>query len=96
MQAAAPSLACILGVRRRLRPCQEAATETDGVSTQIVDRKHDAATEPVAGTIPPSPGPIASGLVAIKRAPAVTKRMARVMRSKLYAVVSPNTTYSGS
>ena len=43
----------------------------------------NAATAPVAGTIPPSPGPITSGLVAMKRAPAVTNRMARVMRSKL-------------
>ncbi len=48
------------------------------------------------GNDPPSSGPIVSGLVAMKRAPATTKRMARVIASKLYVVVSPSTTYSGS
>ena len=35
------------------------------------------ATAPVPGTMPPSPGPFTSGLVAINRAPAFTKRMAQ-------------------
>ena len=43
----------------------------------------NAATAPVPGTMPPSPGPEESGLVATKRAPEETKRMARVTRSKL-------------
>jgi hypothetical protein len=42
-----------------------------------------AATEPVAGTIPSVVGPLGSGLVAMKRAPATTRRMAFVIRSKL-------------
>jgi len=42
-----------------------------------------AATEPVAGSGPPGDGPIGSGLVAMKRAPAEMSRIARVMASKL-------------
>jgi hypothetical protein len=37
----------------------------------------------LAGTMPPSPGPETSGLVAMKRAPAATNRIAWVIRSKL-------------
>jgi hypothetical protein len=42
-----------------------------------------AATEPVAGSGPLGEGPVGSGLVAMKRAPARTRRIAWVMRSKL-------------
>ena len=51
-----------------------------------------AATEPVAGGGPSGLGPVASGLVAMKRAPSTMSRIARVMRSKLYVRVSPSTT----
>jgi hypothetical protein len=37
----------------------------------------------VAGSAPSGDGPVTSGLVAMKRAPASTSRIARVMRSKL-------------
>lgn len=55
-----------------------------------------AATAPVAGMRPNSLGPATSGLVAIKRAPATTRRIALAMRSNEYEVVSPTTTYLGS
>ncbi len=42
-----------------------------------------AATEPVAGSGPSTDGPVASGLVAMKRAPVSISRMAWVIRSKL-------------
>ena len=42
-----------------------------------------AATEPVAGSGPPGEGPVGSGLVAMKRAPAAISRIAWVIRSKL-------------
>ena len=42
-----------------------------------------AATEPVAGSGPAALGPVGSGLVAMKRAPAEIRRMPRVIRSKL-------------
>ena len=48
-----------------------------------VARLTSAATEPVAGSGPSGDGPAASGLVAMKRAPASISLMARVMRSKL-------------
>ena len=41
-----------------------------------------AATEPVAGSIPWALGPLGSGLVAMKRAPPLISRIARVMASK--------------
>ena len=41
-----------------------------------------AATEPVAGSLPWWLGPLTSGLVAMKRAPASMRRMARVIDSK--------------
>ena len=46
-----------------------------------VARLMSAAIEPVAGSGPPGDGPIGSGLVAMNRAPRMTSRMARVMRS---------------
>jgi len=51
-----------------------------------------AATEPVAGSGPSGVGPIGSGFVAMKRAPAATRRIARAICSKLYVRVSPRTT----
>ena len=45
-----------------------------------------AATEPVAGSGPSLEGPVASGFVAMKRAPSPIRRMARVMRSALNAL----------
>ena len=42
-----------------------------------------AAIDPVAGTMPDSVGPVASGLVAIKRAPPIIRRIALVTSSKL-------------
>ena len=48
-----------------------------------VARLISAATEPVAGTEPSPDGPMASGLVAMNRAPASISRMACVIRSKL-------------
>src|SRR5664280_267969 len=47
-----------------------------------VARLMSAATEPVAGSGPSALGPVASGLVAMNRAPAAISRIARVMRSK--------------
>ena len=41
-----------------------------------------AATEPVAGSRPAALGPLGSGLVAMKRAPAAMSRIALVMASK--------------
>jgi hypothetical protein len=40
-----------------------------------------AATEPVAGVGPSGLGPVASGFVAMKRAPLTISRIASVMRS---------------
>ena len=54
-----------------------------------------AATEPVAGSDPSAEGPVASGFVAMNRAPPSMSRIARVMASKEYVRVSPRTTYSG-
>ena len=51
-----------------------------------------AATDPVAGSGPSGVGPVASGFVAMKRAPSAMSRIACVMRSKLYVRVSPSTT----
>ena len=42
-----------------------------------------AATEPVAGSGPSALGPVASGLVAMKREPVAIRRIALVMLSKL-------------
>jgi hypothetical protein len=42
-----------------------------------------AATEPVAGSSPDGEGPVGSGLVAMKRAPAAMSWIARAIRSKL-------------
>ncbi len=42
-----------------------------------------AATDPVAGSGPSAEGPVTSGLVAMKRAPRSTSRIACVIRSKL-------------
>ena len=47
-----------------------------------VARVISAATEPVAGSDPSGDGPVASGLVAMKRAPVSISRMARVMAVK--------------
>ena len=41
-------------------------------------RLMSAATEPVAGSDPSADGPVGSGLVAMKRAPASIRRIARV------------------
>ena len=41
-----------------------------------------AATEPVAGSEPSADGPVASGLVAMNRAPRSISRIARVIASK--------------
>jgi hypothetical protein len=57
-----------------------------------VAREISAATEPVAGSGPSGLGPVESGLVAMKRAPATIRRMASVMRSNEYVRVSPSTT----
>jgi hypothetical protein len=46
-----------------------------------VARVISAATEPAAGSAPSKDGPVASGLVQMKRAPSLTSRMARVMAS---------------
>ena len=43
-----------------------------------VARVISAATEPVAGSGPSGLGPVASGLVAMKRAPSATSRIARI------------------
>ena len=51
-----------------------------------------AATEPVAGSGPSGEGPVASGLVAMKRAPSTIRRIACVIRSNEYVRVSPSTT----
>ena len=51
-----------------------------------------AATEPQAGSEPSADGPVASGFVAMKRAPASMSRIARVRRSNEYVRVSPSTT----
>jgi hypothetical protein len=48
-----------------------------------VARLMSAATDPVAGSGPSFDGPVASGLVAMKRAPLTIRRMAWVMRPKL-------------
>ncbi len=48
-----------------------------------VARLMSAAMAPQAGTMPPSPGPEASGLVATKRAPLATSRIAWVIAPKL-------------
>jgi hypothetical protein len=40
-----------------------------------------AATDPVAGSGPSIDGPVGSGLVAMKRAPAEIRRIASVIRS---------------
>src|SRR6185312_1603340 len=48
-----------------------------------------AAMAPVAGSTPSVDGPVASGLVAIKREPARISRMALVIASKEYVLVSP-------
>jgi len=48
-----------------------------------VARSMSAAIAPVAGTMPASVGPTGSGLVATKRAPPSTRRMARVIISRL-------------
>ena len=45
-----------------------------------------AATEPVAGSGPSGEGPVSSGFVATKRAPATMSRIAWVMRSALNAI----------
>ena len=50
------------------------------------------ATAPVAGSEPSGDGPVASGLVAMKRAPDSIRRIARVIRSNEYVRVSPSTT----
>ncbi len=42
-----------------------------------------AATEPVAGSTPSVDGPVSSGLVQMKRAPALIRRIALVSASKL-------------
>ncbi len=57
-----------------------------------VARLINAATEPVAGSGPSGAGPVGSGFVAMKRAPARTSRIACVIRTKLYVRVSPRTT----
>lgn len=46
-----------------------------------VARVMRAATEPVAGSEPSGDGPVASGLVAMKRAPRSTSRIAVVIAS---------------
>jgi hypothetical protein len=51
-----------------------------------------AATDPVAGSGPSGEGPVTSGLVAMKRAPLPTSRIARVIASNEYVRVSPRTT----
>ena len=51
-----------------------------------------AANEPVAGSEPSADGPVASGFVAMKRAPPSISRIARVIASKEYVRVSPSTT----
>ena len=51
-----------------------------------------AATEPVAGSTPSADGPVASGLVAMKRAPLLIRRIALVRMSKLKLRDSPSTT----
>lgn len=51
-----------------------------------------AATEPVAGSGPSREGPVSSGLVQMKRAPALMSRTALVIASKEYVRVSPSTT----
>jgi hypothetical protein len=51
-----------------------------------------AAIEPVAGSGPSGEGPVGSGFVAMKRAPAPISRIASVIRSKLYVRVSSSTT----
>src|SRR5256885_16308014 len=55
-----------------------------------------AATEPHAGSAPSLDGTVASGFVAMNRAPELISRIAVVIASKLYVRVSPRTTYSGS
>ena len=40
-----------------------------------------AATDPAAGSAPSNEGPVASGLVQMKRDPSLTSRIARVMDS---------------
>ena len=52
------------------------------VGSTPVARVISAATDPVAGSGPWAEGPVGSGLVAMKRAPSSTSRMARVMASK--------------
>ena len=51
-----------------------------------------AATEPVAGSEPSADGPVGSGLVAMKRAPASISRIARVSCENEYVRVSPRIT----
>lgn len=51
-----------------------------------------AATDPVAGSGPSAEGPVASGLVAMNRAPRPMSRLARVIASNEYVRVSPSTT----
>jgi hypothetical protein len=51
-----------------------------------------AATAPVAGRSPSALGPVTSGLVAMKRAPPLMSRIARVIASNEYVRVSPSTT----
>ena len=57
-----------------------------------VARLISAATDPVAGSGPSGVGPVASGLVAMKRAPETISLIACAIRSKLYVRVSPSTT----
>ena len=57
-----------------------------------VARLISAATAPVAGSGPCLLGPVGSGLVAMNRAPPAIRRIAVVIRSKLYVRVSPSTT----
>ena len=51
-----------------------------------------AATEPVAGSEPSAEGPVGSGFVAMKRAPASISRIARVSWENEYVLVSPRIT----
>jgi hypothetical protein len=46
--------------------------------------------------MPSGDGPVGSGLVQMNRAPRAISRTAVVIASKLYVLVSPSTTYSGS
>jgi len=57
-----------------------------------VARLINAAVAPVAGSGPSREDPVGPGLIARKRDPAATARIALVMFSQLYVRVSPTTT----